>query len=153
MDADNELARAKWLLIAIAVFLFSACISWGEMIYLVFGRETQADISKIYAEVRSSGRFRQRQSETMMIDYSFTEPDGTRRTGTDSIFEGMVFPSDKKVMVRYTSGAEGRSRLAGHSNWIGIILFLGSLTAIGIFGFRLWREAKEATRDRKPRRK
>ena len=58
-----------------------------------------------------------------------------------------------KVAIQYTAGADGSSRLAGHVNWVGLTLFALSLGAMGMFGFRLWREAAEATGDQKPRRK
>jgi len=45
MDSEHELARAKWLLGAFAVFLVSGCIGWGEISYLISGRNAIADVT------------------------------------------------------------------------------------------------------------
>jgi hypothetical protein len=152
MDTENELARAKWLLISVAVFLFSAWISWGELLYLIVGRDAQADVVKAY-EVTRGGRFGVGGRQRLVVDYSFTEPGGTHRTGTDTVPPDWPIPQGGKVPVRYTAGADGNSRLAGHVNWIGIVLFGLSVGAVGVFGYRLWREASEAYRERKPGRR
>jgi hypothetical protein len=152
MDSDNELARAKWLLISAGIFLVSGCVSWTELVYLVAGRDAQADVVKAY-EVTRGGRFGLGGRQRLAVDFSFAEPDGTRRTGTDTVPIDWPVPAGGKVPVRYTAGADGNSRLAGHVNWVGLALFGLSVAAMGVFGFRLWREASEATRDRKPRRK
>ena len=54
--------------------------------------------------------------------------------------------------LRYTPGANGRSRIAGEVNWIWIIIFAASIASIGFFGFRLWREFQEGDKPRKVRR-
>jgi hypothetical protein len=152
MDSDNELARAKWLLISAAIFLISGCISWGELVYLVAGRDTQADLDKAY-EVTRGGRFGLGGRQRLTVDFSFTEPDGTRRTGTDTVRTDWPLPAGGKVPVRYTAGANGSSRLAGHVNWVGLTFFGLSVAAIGMLGVQLWREASDATRERRPKRK
>ena len=151
MDSDNELARAKWLLISAFIFLVSGCISWGELNYLVAGRDTQADITKAF-EVARRGRFGIGRSERLTLEYTFQEPDKTHRTGTDTVSLDWPIPASGKIPVRYTAGADGRSRLAGHVNLVGLTLFGLSVGAMGLFGYRLWREASEATSDRKPKR-
>lgn len=151
MDSDSELARAKWLLIAGAIFLVSGCVSWGEVVYLLFGRDAQADVTKAY-EVTRRGRFGVGGRTRLTVEYSFSEPDGTRRTGTDTVPTDWFDQPGGKVEVRYTAGANGSSRLAGHVNWVGLGFFGLSVGLLGFFGFRLWREASDATRDRKPRR-
>ncbi len=150
MDSDNEIARAKWLLISAVIFLVSGCVSWGELVYLVAGHDAQADVVKAYEVTR--GRLSRKQ-QRLTVDFSFTEPNGTRRTGTDTVPTDWPLPVGGKVPVRYTAGADGSSRLAGHVNWVGLTFFGLSVAAIGVFGFRLWREASEATSDRKPKRK
>lgn len=146
MDADHEIARAKWLLGALAILLLSSCISWGELTYLVMGRETQADVDKAYVVTRR-GRFGTNQGQQLCVDFSFNEPDGTRRTGTDTV--RVDWPADigGKATVRYTPGANGKSRLAGHVNWLGVSLFALSVGCVAVFGFRLLREASEATKE------
>ncbi|MBX7105945.1 MAG: hypothetical protein K1X57_17820 [Gemmataceae bacterium] len=152
MGSDTEIARAKWLLISAAIFLLSGCISWGELMYLVAGRDAQADVVKAY-EVTRGGRFGLGGHQRLTVEFAFIEPDGTRRIGTDTVPPDWPLATGAKVPVRYTAGAEGRSRLADHANWIGLAVFGVSLASISIFGVRLWREALAETRDRSPRSK
>jgi hypothetical protein len=151
MDRDGELARAKWLLIAAAVFLVSGCISWGELVYLAVGKDADADVVKAYPVTRG-GRFGVGGRPRLAVDYTFTEPDGTRHTGTDTVDPNWPANTGGKVPVRYTAGADGSSRLAGHVNWVGLALFGLSVAALGVFGYRLGREAADEPRGRKPRR-
>ncbi|MGL6077035.1 MAG: hypothetical protein ACRC8S_23000 [Fimbriiglobus sp.] len=151
MDADSEVAKAKWLLISVVVFLFSGCISWTEMSYLLFGKDAQADVTNAY-EVTRRGKFGTGGRKQLVIDYAFNEPDGTRRTGTENVSLDWPMPKNGKVPVRYISGADSSSRLAGQVRWGGLALFGASLGLISFFGFRLWREANDDG-PRKPRRK
>ena len=152
MDSDHELARAKWLLLSAAIFLISGCISWDELVYWVSGRDIQADVVKAY-QVTRRGRLGQSEVQRLTVDFAFTEPEGTRRTGTDTVARDWPLPGGGKVPVRYTAGANGSARLSGHVNWVGLVLFGFSLGSVGVFGFRLWREAVDATRDQKPKRR
>jgi hypothetical protein len=148
MELFSQLSRFRWILAAIVVFLISGCMTWGELIYLVSGRNAEADIVKIN-EVTRRGRFGiPRQS--LVVNYSFAEADGTRRTGADTMSADWTAPSSGKVPVRYTPGANGNVRLVGNVNWLSIILFGVSVAIIGFFGFRLWSEATEASRERNP---
>jgi hypothetical protein len=52
------------------------------------------------------------------------------------------------ITVRYIPGPDGASRLSSQVNWIGLGIFALSIAALAFFGYRLWREAAEATRDR-----
>jgi hypothetical protein len=151
MDADNEIARAKWLLFSGLLFVVSCFICYDELVYVLKGRETQATVTKAY-EVTRRGRFGLSRGTRLTVEYAFTEPDGTRRSDSDTVDPDWDLPSTGTVRVRYTPGASGRSRLAGHVNWGGIGIFVVSLGVMGYFGFRLWREAAEAMRPRKSKR-
>jgi hypothetical protein len=144
MDAQSELARAKWLLFGAVLFLVSGCISYDEFVYLIFGRKTQASVTGV-SEVTRTRRFGLSKNKVLMVDYSFAEPDGTRRTGSDAVPIDWPRPEGSKVEVQYTRGADGSSRLAGHVNWFGLIFFGVSFASVCVFGYRLWREASEAT--------
>jgi hypothetical protein len=148
MNSSNELAKAKWLLIAILIFLVSTYLCYAEVAYLVSGRETQANVTSVY-EVTKRGRFGINRGKNLRIEYAFAEPDGTRRT--DSVTTSTDTIVGPTVPVRYTPGVNGRSRLSGHVNWLGIILFVGSLVAMGIFGYRIWRDYSEGMKPRKSR--
>lgn len=151
MDSESELSRAKWMLISAGIFLISGCISWGEMVYLVLGKEVQADITKAY-EVNRGGKFGIGGSQMITVEYSYIEQDGARRTGTDTVPNDWPLPRGGKVPVRYKPGSENGSRLAGHVNWFGLVFFGLSTVSMGIFGFRLWREASDSKGHRKSRR-
>ncbi|WP_020472813.1 hypothetical protein [Zavarzinella formosa] len=151
MDSDNETARAKWLLGAAVVFLASGCVSWNELIYLLGGRNTQANVEKVF-EINRRGRFGLGGGRQLTVEYAFTEPDGTKRTGTDTVPMDWPPPVNGKIPVQYTAGEKGSSRLAGHVGWIGVTLFALSAGSVAIFGYRLMREANDATSGRKSRR-
>lgn len=147
MDNDNELARAKQLFIAGIVFLVSCYIAYVELIYLVRGREIEADVTQVQ-EVVTRGRFRERRS--LAVDYRFTEPDGTARTGSDTT--ATDWQRTPKVAIQYTPGATGRSRFAGSMNVIGLIIFFGSLVWVAFNVYKLHREANEPIRPSRRRR-
>jgi hypothetical protein len=152
VDTDSELARAKWLLFSGAFFLASCFICWGELAYLLRGRRTDATVTKAY-EVTRRGRFGIGSSTALTVEYAFAEPDGTRRTGSDTVPPDWDLPPNGKAPVQYTPGEDGRSRLAGHVHWAGLAIFAVSVVVLGFFGYRLWREASEATRPARPRRR
>ncbi|VTR99376.1 DUF3592 domain-containing protein [Tuwongella immobilis] len=146
-DADNELTRAKWLLGAVALFLVSSCLSWGEVAYLLWGRDAQATITKAF----TSSAIRSR-TVRLTVEYEFTEPDGTRRGGTVDLSPDWPVPASGKVAVRYMPGENGRSRLSGHVHWLGLTLFGLSVGAMGIFAYQMHREANEPARGTRRKR-
>ncbi len=150
MDSDNETARAKWLAGAAIISLLSGCFSWGELVYLLFGRDAQADVTKALLVTRG-GRLGVGGREMLVIEYEFTEPDGIKRGGTDTVPPDWPPPVNGKVPVRYTAGEKGHSRLAGHVSWVALTLFALAAGGVAVFGYRLMREANDATRGRKGR--
>jgi len=148
---DTESGRAKALLIAGILFLGSSIYAYSELMYLVRGRDTTATITEAY-KVTKRGRFGLSGGQQIEVEYKFTDADGNARTGSDRVDDDWPVPPDRKVAVRYRPGPDGSSRLAGHVGWTTLIIFGICLTGVCIFGFRLWREAYDATRD-SPRRK
>jgi hypothetical protein len=144
MDMDNELARAKWLLFSAALLLVSCCITYGEAVYLVKGRQTDATITRVYEETLR-GRFGANRGQRLTVEYSFAEPDGTRRRDSDTVSLDWDIPSTGKIPVQYTPGAEGRSRLAGHANWFGIGFFAVSVVLLVLFALGLYREMADTS--------
>jgi hypothetical protein len=145
MDQENELARAKWVLGAVAVFLISGCISYGEIAYFLNGQDGEANITKVY-ESRS-----RRGGASLTVEYAFSEPGGVARKGMESVPLDWPVPQSGKVAVRYTPGEDGSARLAGRVRWIGLCVFGASLVMILVFVALLLREGAEETTPRRRR--
>jgi len=144
VDHENELARAKWFLVGIVLFLLSGCMSYQELAYLINGRETQADITKVYESRGCRG------STRLTVEYAFTEQDGKQRKAMDTVSTNWPVPPNGKVAVQYTPGEDGSSRLAGGVHWIWPAVFAFSLLCLLIIAVRLLREGAE---EPKPRRR
>jgi hypothetical protein len=151
MDEKEELAKAKWLLFAGAFFLVSCFLVYDEFAYLVWGREVEATVEKAYETTRR-GRFGVGGRTRLDVDFAFTEPDGTRRKGTSTVECEWPLPASGKVMVEYTPGQLGRSRLKGRVHWTGIIIFFVSIAAVAAAGYKLWQEANEQYKPRERKR-
>ena len=149
MESESEIARAKWLLGAVTLFLVSAFISYRELVQFARGRDVQATVTKAY-EMRRDRLFGLIPVKKLVVDYEFTDAENRRHTGSDEVGGDWPLPPTGTVPVRFT---EGNSRLAGHHNWLGLGLFGASLIAIGWSGFWFWRHVSEAASDKKPRRK
>ena len=149
MDAGRELARAKWLILSGIVFLGSGCISWGEFIYLVAGQTAPATVTQVAAP---TVRFSRGGGRSLEVTYSFTEADGTPRTGSDTVGRDVPVPASRTT-VQYTPGKGGMSRLAGRTNWVALCVFGGSLLAVGVFGFLVVRRASAEVNDKPKKRK
>jgi hypothetical protein len=152
MDADNDIARVKWLLLGIVLFLIGGFLSYRELVYLIRGREVQARVVKAY-EQEQHGRFGQVTGTKLVIEYAFTDAEGLSRKGDDEVGTDWPLPTSGSVSVTYTPGIDGVSRLTGHGNWIVLVLFGGALIYLAVAGYLFWREVSEAVKDLKPRRK
>jgi hypothetical protein len=147
---ESELARAKWLFAVGILFIVSCFMCYAEADYLLNGRQIEANVTDLY-KVTKRGRFGE--SSHLKVDYTFTEPNGTSRTGSDTVGNDWKMPASKTVSVQYTPGAEGRSRLFGSINWVWIVIFFVSILVMGFFGIRLYLEAREATKPIKRKRR
>jgi hypothetical protein len=147
MDQEFELGRAKWLGLFLLLLLVSCFISYEEVIYLIRGKNVQAKITDVTLE--TTKRLGITTGERVLVDYEFTEADGTHRTGRDFRSKDWEIPANEMVAIRYTPGVNGTSRFVGHVNWLGLGFFIFALASVGWFGYKLWREAKEAYEPRK----
>ena len=145
MEDNAELAKFKWLLLGGAIFLLSFCFTYEEVVYLINGHEIQANVTKAYVVTK-------RGSSRLTVDYTFTEPDGTFRKGSDTVSPDWPLPQSGTVLVQYTAGADGSSRLAGHIYWLGVSIFTVSILFMGIGIYNLVQEANEDVKPRKRRR-
>jgi hypothetical protein len=104
---ENELARAKWVMASGVLFLISTCFTFQEFVYLINGRDAEADITKVYESRGRRGR------TYLTVEYAFTEPNGTRRRAMDNVSINWEPPRNGKIPIRYTPGEDGSSRFAG----------------------------------------
>jgi hypothetical protein len=142
MSRDDDMAKAKWVLVVGALFLISCFMCYDELAYQIGGHEAVATVTKAYA---SSSRRSTRQT----VEYAWAEADGTQRRGMLTVDPSWAPPPDGKLAIRYTPGETGRSRLVGRVPWIWIAVFVGSVAGLGVFMFLMWREATEGDRPRR----
>ena len=139
MDADAELRKAKWLLIAGAAFCVSGCFSLSELNYLVRGETAAGTITEVLDTDR--GRPGRRRA-VRLVKFRYEEADGTRRKQDAEFPPGWPPPGgEPEVPVRYVPGSEYSGRIAGTGRVWPLWVFGGSLLALGWFGWRLSREA------------
>ncbi len=152
MDIGHQMIRAKWLLIAVVVFLISGCISFFEFQYFAFGQTATGDITSTQT---LEGRRRRGWSRTkkLQVNFNYTEADGSQRKGVDTVDLDWPVPANRKVSIQYMPGPYGQSRIAGQVNWFILGLFAASLGAIVVFGYRFVREAKDELRESKRKKK
>ena len=143
-NEDNHVWRFKYALIFGILFLVSAYQSWQELVYLVRGRTARANATENYTQ--SSGRFMQ--NKHRVLEYSFSEEGGLARRGADTF--SIEEPVPGQVLVQYTPGTNGRSRLQGHVGWVWIAFFSISIAGLAWAGYRLNKQIDEAMA---PRRK
>ena len=153
MDSDmgSELRKFRWILGGALIFLVSGFICYGELVYLFRGVETEATVTRVY-DTNHPGRYG-KEYVKHNVDYTFREPNGTNRTDSVTVSSDWRVPVGSKVLVEYTPGKDGKSRLSGQRNWAGIIIFLISLGALVVAGIMLWVKAGKEMEERKPRRK
>jgi hypothetical protein len=138
MDKEKERPRTSWLYIWVMLFFISGTGSYVDLVYFVNGHDIAADVIKSYEKQSRRG------SPRLVIEYAFTEPDGTPRNGVDSVSldrPDPAVPQNGKVAVRYTAGADGSSRLDRRAGWLFLYLFAFSIVGLGVFGFHRLREA------------
>jgi hypothetical protein len=143
---DDELRRAKLFLAGLVLLVVSCVFGYEELSYLFLGRETSATVTGV-KEITTHGRTGEHTHRE--VEFTFVEPGGTRRTGSDRLDTSWTPPANGVIQVRYTPGADGRARLAGHVNWLGVGMFAVALCLVLFFGVRLWLQARAATRPRK----
>ncbi|MFN7021852.1 MAG: hypothetical protein ACK4WH_11065 [Phycisphaerales bacterium] len=138
MDADAELKRLKWVVIAFLVFVLSAVFSWREARYLVFGKTAKADVLSI-EQVRVTSR-RLRERYALNVKYEFDDPASGVRRETQRVSINWRPPADKVINVQYIPASADSSRIVGiGSNWVYPAIFAASLGFLGFKGFQFWK--------------
>ena len=139
MDPDDEARKVKVLLVVVVLFIASAVGSCREASYSLFGKKTDAALVRVY-EYQEPAR-RGRTVTKVAVEYQFDDK-GTMRKESDNIARDADRPSGKTIPIQYVSGTPGRSRLAGHVNWIWPTIFFASLAVMAYYVWRLLKESK-----------
>lgn len=143
MDVEHEASRFKWLLIFGLSLLVSGYFTVRELTYSMKSETVDGRVEHTES-YRTTGR---RSREQTRVYYAFTDKQGvSHRANDDGLSAGWEPPANGIVKVQYVPGEENMSRLAENTNWVAVMIFIGSLGAVGWFVFKLWREASEATR-------
>ena len=108
MDSESAAAKTKWVLVAGALFLISCFMCYDELAYQISGGEAVATVTKAYPSSARRGGTRQ------TVEYAWAEPGGTQRKAMFTTDPFWTPPADGRLPIRYTPGADGRSRLVGH---------------------------------------
>jgi hypothetical protein len=145
MDQESELAKAKWLLGGILLFLVSGCFTYYEVNYWLRGTDGQATVLKVFESRGRRGRV------SLTVEYEFTDAAGNRRKDQQSVSRDSDLPgTGGKIAIQYLPGADASSRLAGSNNYLFVGLFIVSLAFIA---FGILKLVKEANDDGPKRRK
>ncbi len=105
MDKSDRSKMA--LIIFTLVFLvMGSYLSYVEISYLLFGRETTGTVTKVADLTR---RHRGHEQKYRQVEFTYAEPNGTQRSGEDSMDTNWTPPSNGVIKVQYTPGADGRA--------------------------------------------
>jgi hypothetical protein len=129
---DTELARLKGILIAGLAFIISACFSFSELKFAIWGKTAEAKATRT-RDTEGTGR---RSRPKRHLEYQYNEADGTGRSGRDSVEIDWPVPENGIYSVQYLPGVADSSRLLGHSRIVAVYLFLGCLAWLGYSGYK-----------------
>jgi hypothetical protein len=133
----KTIAGPKQLLLSGVLSIASYSCCYNELVYALRGHQTQATVTSVHELHRGT---------RLYYKYAFTEPDRTRRTGSDTVDADWDLPRNGTILVQYTAGADGQSRLSGNVVWDGIAVFALSVVVFGYYIYRLGRKMYEAIR-------
>jgi hypothetical protein len=140
---EHELGKLKRLIVFLVLLIVGCFFAYEELIYFVAGGDAAATVTKV-----SDVTVRRRWQETTrrQVEFSFVESNGTRRNGMDAMSASWTPPSTGDIQVRYTPGADGRARIAGNVNWIGVGLFAVMMCIVLVLGIRFYLKVCEETK-------
>jgi hypothetical protein len=146
LNIKEETNRAKWLLYVGVIYLFALIAMIEEFAYLFRGRYATAEIVNV--DVFKHSRMGIPTGMTYDVKYGFQDHTGAARIESDEV--GDLAPylvkadeESARVHIQYTPTASGRSRLAGHRNWVFITIFVLGTGWMGWMIFQLVREMQQ----------
>jgi hypothetical protein len=130
---DFDFRRFRWLLVFGLILAGSCVFSLFDLGFLLFGRDGTATVTKTWES-------RSRRRTTIMVKYSFKEPDGYERTGETNEHSFDLVPAEGEefaiqYLPRWMLESPDSSRPARGFNWItlGILLISGAGAAFFVY--------------------
>ena len=146
-DEWAERKKLQFLIVGLIGLLVSGCSTINETRYLVFGKETQAEIKSVNENTGRSGR-----NGTWSVKYEFEEEDGAMRKEEDYGSGSLaLLGTGSFIEIEYIPGSVESSRILGHHSRWGTIPFLICLVIVGIASWRFMKEYREHERREKAR--
>lgn len=138
MDIQAERLKAKWLLIAIAGFIITGCLSWVELKYAIWGVSTYGNIIEVREtyEVGSRGRHIPKQN----VHYSFEDRVGQLHDEHENVSMKFPIPAEK-IAVQYLPGVKNSPRIRSWTYQIPVWIFTGCILFLAVVLARLAHEA------------
>ena len=122
--------RGAMFLFGIGYLFVCGYFFWQECSFQVYGSIAEATVTKV--EERTNVRFGGRIRRTTYLTYSFDEPNGTHGTGGEEVPQDYPHTQGQRVMVLYTTGILGSSRINSGFNYVWILLFVAGVVGLAI---------------------
>lgn len=139
MDDWTDRAKLRIGLVVVVVVLTSAYLSCVEVKYAIWGKTADAEITRTFefTEYHRHGL----SEEKLAVQYHFREQDGTDRKEVMNRSANWQVPADNRLRIQYLPGEGGAARPAGERSYVALGIFLVSLSVLGFFTVKTWREA------------
>ena len=138
MDFQAERLKAKWLLIAIAGFIISGCLSWVELKYAVWGVAAQGRVIEVRQTYEVGGRGRHIPKQN--VHYTFRDISGQFHDEHENMSVNFKVP-EKLIAIQYLPGVKNSPRIKIWKYQIPVWIFLGCIVLVSIGIARLAYEA------------
>jgi len=136
---DPEVYRAKMLGVAGLFFLVSLVVTWREMKYVVWGQTVEARVMEGPVTIKTTRGLRERTQTT--VKYAFFDPElkkdrieedrvSREWRANETALEGQA-GTLRTATVQFIPGNEDLSRVDGRVQWWALVVFFGSLMAMG----------------------
>ncbi len=146
-DEWAERVKLRFLIGGLIGLLVSGCSTITETRYLVFGKETQAEIKSVNENAGRSSR-----NGTWSVKYEFEEEDGAVRNEEDYGSGSLALLGTGGVIdIEYIPGSLENSRILGHHYRWRTIPFLICLVIVGIASWKFMKEYREHERRERAR--
>jgi hypothetical protein len=133
-EDNNAMARGL-LVAAAAVFVVSSYCAGQELRYAFAARTASATVDRMTGmSIGGGGAAIPRGRRVVVVEYHFTDANGTARTGSFDI--GGLEPRPARGSALKVEYVPGSSRQAGHLNGGVVAVFLASLVAVLVLGAR-----------------